>query len=79
MPPLQVPGGPELLIIGLILLIVVALIGAVVGAIGYLSRRPSDRTAVDDQRVTDLERRVDALEQRERQRGESTETGQREP
>lgn len=57
--PLQVPGGSELLVIGLIFLLPVAIIGGIV----YLGRR-SNTTSPDEQRVTELEQRVKVLEER---------------
>lgn len=57
--PLQVPGGPELLIIGLILFVLVAIVGGIV----YLGRR-SNGARTDTQRVAELERRVEELEER---------------
>jgi uncharacterized membrane protein len=49
--PLQVPGGPELLVILFIFLVPLAVVGAVV----YVLRRRSDR-------VEELEARVEELE-----------------
>lgn len=62
MVPIQVPGGPELLIIGLILLILVAFLSVIVAGIVFLSRRSSNPSAPADQRVAELERRVEELE-----------------
>lgn len=62
MVPIQVPGGPELLIIGLILLILVAFLSVIVAGIVFLSRRSSKPSAPAGQRVAELERRVEELE-----------------
>lgn len=59
--PLQVPGGPELLVVLLIFLLFVGFLGVVVVVIVSLVRRESDG-AGDDERIAELERRVDELE-----------------
>lgn len=82
MVPLQVPGGPELLIIGLMALIFTIIPIVIVGVTVYRSRRDSSdpvppRQRVDDpqqrmqhQRIEELEQRVEALEEeRDRQDG----------
>lgn len=56
--PLQTPGGPELLVIALIFLI----FAAIVVGIGYLLRRIAQPTAKKQERVDELERRVEELE-----------------
>jgi hypothetical protein len=53
--PLQMPGGPELLIILFILLVIVAAVGGVL----YLLTRGSGR----GERIDELESRVETLEQ----------------
>lgn len=62
MVPLQVPGGVELLIIGLIFLIFFAGAVAIVGVVLYLTRRGSDTADTEQQRIAELEQRVAELE-----------------
>jgi p-aminobenzoyl-glutamate transporter AbgT len=50
--PLQVPGGPELLVILLMFLVPLAVVGAVV----YVLRRRSDRVEELESRIEELER-----------------------
>lgn len=73
---LQVPGGPELLIIGLIFVMLLGLGVAIVGAGAYLASNRSDSSSRSstrsdnppqspiEQRLADLEKRVETLEQR---------------
>lgn len=68
--PAQVPGGVELLVIALILFVPVALVAGVVGAILYVRRRRVDSHS-RSRRLEDLERRVDALEERVERETES--------
>lgn len=60
--PLQVPGGPELLIIAIIFLFFLAIIGGIVGLVVYLLRRRPDRQVPDQERINELEQRVAELE-----------------
>lgn len=60
--PLQVPGGPELLVIALILLILLAVIGGIIGGIIYLGRRRRNNISREKQRIKELEQRVAELE-----------------
>ena len=60
--PLQVPGGPELIIIGIILLIFIVVLVGILGVIAYLARRGSDTSPSEQQRIAELERRVADLE-----------------
>jgi type IV secretory pathway VirB3-like protein len=59
--PLQVPGGPELLIIFILFLFLAVPALLVVAVIVYLLRR---QPSGPDDRVADLEQRVDELETR---------------
>lgn len=61
--PLQVPGGVELLIIGFIFLILVAVLVGIVGVIVYLARRGSNKSVSEQQRIAELEQRVEELEE----------------
>ena len=58
MSPLQVPGGPELLVIGLIVVILAGIVFAVVSLVKRLDTSTSDR----QQRIQELEARVAELE-----------------
>ena len=60
--PLQIPGGPELLIVGFIFLVFVAILLGVVGVIVYLARRGSTTSTPEKQRIAELEQRVAELE-----------------
>lgn len=64
MVPLQVPGGPELLVLGLIFLILLAGGIVVIGAIAYLVRRGSGNPGSEQQRLAELEQRVAELEEK---------------
>ncbi len=59
---LQVPGGPELLIIGLVFAFLVAITMAVVALIVFFSRRNRSQPSVDERRIDELEERVEELE-----------------
>lgn len=66
---LQVPGGPELLVLGLIafiFLMLVAVIVAIVVGIAYLGRRTPNRQPRDEQRIAELEQRVEELEENDK-------------
>ena len=63
MVPLQVPSGPELLIIGLIFLILLTGLVVVIGVIAYLVRRGSGKSGPEQQRIAELEQRVAELEE----------------
>ncbi|WP_255197315.1 hypothetical protein [Halorarius litoreus] len=78
MVPLQVPGGPELLVALLVLLLNVVVIVAFLGGLGYFLLRIRSGGSVDERldrierkvggleaRVEDLTERVDDLENRE--------------
>ena len=58
MRPLQVPGGPELLVIGLIFLI----LAAIVAALTYLFQRLATTVSDRQRRTQELEARVAGLE-----------------
>ncbi len=59
---LQVPGGPELLIIGLVFALLVAITMAVVALTVFFSRRTRPQPSVDERRIDELEERVEELE-----------------
>lgn len=59
--PLQVPGGLELLVIGFILFIFIAIAGGIIGGIVYFNRRRRDKSP-QKQRIEELEQRVAELE-----------------
>ena len=59
---LQVPGGPELLIIGLVFALLVAITMAVVALTVFFSRRTRPQPPVDERRIDELEERVEELE-----------------
>jgi membrane protein implicated in regulation of membrane protease activity len=63
MVPLQIPGGPELLIVGFIFLVFVAILLGVVGVIVYLARRGSTTSSPEKERIAELEQRVAELEE----------------
>jgi membrane protein implicated in regulation of membrane protease activity len=63
MVPLQVPGGAELLIIGLIFLIFVTVLVVIIGLIAYFARRGSKNSDSEQQRIAKLEQRVAELEE----------------
>lgn len=77
MVPLQVPGGLELLIIGLIFLIFIAILGGIIGGIVYLSRRSRNKTSPEKRRIEELEQRVAELEATQDSPNESAETDDR--
>lgn len=62
--PLQVPGGPELLIVGLIFLIFLAIAVGITGVIVYFVRRGSNKSVSEQQRIDELEQRVKELEEK---------------
>lgn len=63
MAPLQVPGGPELLVIVLILVVPAAILVGVAVALVSLDRRNPDSAPSDAERIGELERRVEELEE----------------
>lgn len=63
MDPLQMPGGPELLIVGLVFLVLSTGVVVVVGVIAYLARRGSENPDSEQRRIAELERRVAELEE----------------
>jgi len=72
MVPLQLPGGPELLVIGMIFLLFVVLLVAVLGAVGYLFLRGRSDRGVEERldRVEhDVERLAAQVERRQDENG----------
>lgn len=59
---LQVPGGPELLVIALIFLVLVALVFGLVAGVTVLTRRGSSADEDGTRRLEELEQRVETLE-----------------
>ena len=59
--PLQVPGGPELLVITLILVINVVVLLAILGGFGYFILRIRSGGSVDE-RLDRIERKIGRLE-----------------
>jgi hypothetical protein len=62
--PLQLPGGPELLVIFLILVLVVVLYLGLPVFLAYLVYRYMDRKNSYDEQIRELEREVEALRSR---------------
>lgn len=60
--PLQVPGGPELAILGLILLIFVGIAVVIWRVLQFLASDTAGDVSSLEARVAELERRVEALE-----------------
>lgn len=71
--PLQVPGGLELLVIGFILFIFIAIAGGIIGGIVYFNRRRRDKSP-QKQRIEELEQRVAELEDTQESPNESAGT-----
>lgn len=62
--PLQVPGGPELLIIGLIFVILLGSLVVIAGILVllFLFYRSKRDETIDEGRIDELERRIEELE-----------------
>lgn len=62
--PLQLPGGPELLVVGLLFLISLAIAVGLIGVFVFSVRGGSSGSVSEQQRIDELEQRVTALEEK---------------
>ncbi|WP_058365573.1 hypothetical protein [Haloparvum sedimenti] len=70
MVPAQIPGGPELLILAVVFLVLLAIPVALIGVVVYFVRSKSGGSDPERRRIAELEERVETLEgDRDRESG----------